>query len=190
MHKMQSAENSAQRWVPTYTSQSEMLVCMPTVVSMGWVLRLRLWRSGPRERTGVDFPEGGSLSGLAWHSGGTPEKKLGTAREARDHCCEDPLTLCDHRWQDTTYTSVQVGWPTPATPEAGPPVVAKAAWVREVGDKMHLPRGGHNGWHSCYQAATKHRSLSMLSWEPMHHGCANGPMTQDQPWENIWPSSG
>ena len=39
--------------VPTSTHQPERLVCSPTGVGGGWELRLGLWRSDPRERTGV-----------------------------------------------------------------------------------------------------------------------------------------
>ena len=39
--------------VPTSTHQPERLVCSPTGAGRGWELRLRLWRSDPRERTGV-----------------------------------------------------------------------------------------------------------------------------------------
>ena len=39
--------------VPTSTHQPERLVCSPAGVGGGWDLRLGLWRSGPRERTGV-----------------------------------------------------------------------------------------------------------------------------------------
>ena len=37
--------------VPTSTHQPERLVCSPTRAGGGWELRLRLWRSDPRERT-------------------------------------------------------------------------------------------------------------------------------------------
>ena len=39
--------------VPTSTNQPERLVCSPARVGEGWELRLGLWRSDPRERTGV-----------------------------------------------------------------------------------------------------------------------------------------
>ena len=39
--------------VPTSTHQPERLVCSPAGAGGGWELRLRLWRSDPRERTGV-----------------------------------------------------------------------------------------------------------------------------------------
>ena len=39
--------------VPTSTHQPEILVCSPTWAGGGWELRVRLWRSDPRERTGV-----------------------------------------------------------------------------------------------------------------------------------------
>lgn len=54
IHGRQSGKNSAQRSVPTSTPQSEILVCVPAVVSGGWVLRLRLRKSHPEERPGVD----------------------------------------------------------------------------------------------------------------------------------------
>ena len=41
--------------VPTSTHQPERLVFSPTGTGWGWELRLRLWRSDPRERTGVGF---------------------------------------------------------------------------------------------------------------------------------------
>ena len=39
--------------VPTSTHQPERLECSPAGVGRGWELRLGLWRSDPRERTGV-----------------------------------------------------------------------------------------------------------------------------------------
>lgn len=36
----------------TITVKPETLVCMPSRVRRGWELRLRLWISDPRERTG------------------------------------------------------------------------------------------------------------------------------------------
>ena len=39
--------------LPTSTHQPERLVCSPDGVGGGWELRLCLWRSDPRERTGV-----------------------------------------------------------------------------------------------------------------------------------------
>ena len=48
------AERSPHRGsVPTSTHQPERLVCSTAVAGGGWELRLRLWRSDPRERTGV-----------------------------------------------------------------------------------------------------------------------------------------
>ena len=52
------AEGKAERCphrgsVPTSTHQPERLVCSPAGAGWGWELRLRLWRSDPRERTGV-----------------------------------------------------------------------------------------------------------------------------------------
>ena len=39
--------------VPTSTDQPERLVCSPTRTGGGWEMKLGLWRSDPRERTGV-----------------------------------------------------------------------------------------------------------------------------------------
>ena len=52
------AEGKAERFphrglVPTSTHQPERLVCSPGGVGGGWELKLGLWRSDPRERTGV-----------------------------------------------------------------------------------------------------------------------------------------
>ena len=57
-HSNRGAEGKAERFphresVPTNTHQPETLVCSPTRVGGGWVMRLRLQRSDPRERTGV-----------------------------------------------------------------------------------------------------------------------------------------
>ena len=43
-------------------SPSREVVWTPTTESQGWVLRLRLWESDPRERTGVDSYEGLGLT--------------------------------------------------------------------------------------------------------------------------------
>ena len=50
----QSGEIPHRGWVPTSTHQPERLVCTPAGVGGGWELRLRLRRSDPRERTGVN----------------------------------------------------------------------------------------------------------------------------------------
>ena len=52
------AEGKAERFphrgsVPTSIHQPERLVCSPAGAGGGWELSLRLWRSDPRERTGV-----------------------------------------------------------------------------------------------------------------------------------------
>ena len=52
------AEGKAERFshrglVPSSTHQPETLVCSPAGAGGGWELRLGLWRSDPRERTGV-----------------------------------------------------------------------------------------------------------------------------------------
>ena len=52
------AESKAERFphrgaVPTSTHQPERLVCSPARAGGDWELRLRPWRSNPRERTGV-----------------------------------------------------------------------------------------------------------------------------------------
>ena len=51
------AEGKAERFphrglVPTSIHQPERLVSSPTRVGGGWELRLRYWRSDPKERTG------------------------------------------------------------------------------------------------------------------------------------------
>ena len=56
--QQQGAEGKEERFlhrasVLTSTHQPEKLVCSPTRASGGWELRLRFWRSDPRERTGV-----------------------------------------------------------------------------------------------------------------------------------------
>ena len=53
------AEGKAERFphrgsVQTSTHQPKRLVCSPAGAGGGWELRLRLQRSDPRERTGVD----------------------------------------------------------------------------------------------------------------------------------------
>ena len=57
-HSHRGAEGKAERFphrgvVPTSTHQPERLVCSPAGAGGGWELRLGLWRSDPRERTGV-----------------------------------------------------------------------------------------------------------------------------------------
>ena len=52
------AEGKAERFphrgsVPTSTHQPERLVCSPAGAGGGWEVRLGLWKSDPRERTGV-----------------------------------------------------------------------------------------------------------------------------------------
>ena len=52
------AEGKAERFphrglAPTSTQQPERLVCSPTGMGWVWELRLGLWRSDPREWTGV-----------------------------------------------------------------------------------------------------------------------------------------
>ena len=39
--------------VPTSTHQPERLLCSPTRMGGGWELRLGLWKSDPKERSGV-----------------------------------------------------------------------------------------------------------------------------------------
>ena len=56
-HSNRGAEGKLDRFphrgsVTNSTHQPERLVCSPTGVGGGWELRLRLWRSHPRERTG------------------------------------------------------------------------------------------------------------------------------------------
>ena len=57
-HSHRGVEGKAERFlhrglVPTSTHQPERLLCSPTGAGGGWELRLGLWRSDPRERTGV-----------------------------------------------------------------------------------------------------------------------------------------
>ena len=57
-HSKRGAVGKAERFlhrglVPANTHQPERLVCSPAGAGGGWELRLRLWRSDPRERTGV-----------------------------------------------------------------------------------------------------------------------------------------
>ena len=57
-HSHGSAEGKAERLphrgsVPNNTQQPESLLCSPAGAGWGWELRLGLWRSDPRERTGV-----------------------------------------------------------------------------------------------------------------------------------------
>ena len=57
-HSNGGAEGKAERFphrgsVPASTHQPERLVCSPAQPGGGWELRLQLWRSDPRERTGV-----------------------------------------------------------------------------------------------------------------------------------------
>ena len=49
----QSREIPVQRIMPTSTHQPERLVCSTAGAGWGWELRLGLWRSDPREKTGV-----------------------------------------------------------------------------------------------------------------------------------------
>ena len=56
-HSNRGAEGKAERFlhrglVPTSTHQPERLVCSPAGAGGGWVLRLRLQSSDPRQRTG------------------------------------------------------------------------------------------------------------------------------------------
>ena len=57
-HSNSRAEGKVERFlhrgsVLTSTHQPETLVCSPSGMGPGWELRLRLWRSDPRESTGV-----------------------------------------------------------------------------------------------------------------------------------------
>ena len=57
-HSNRGAEGKMERFphrgsVPTNTHQLKGLVCSPNGVGWGWDLRLGLWRSNPREKTGV-----------------------------------------------------------------------------------------------------------------------------------------
>ena len=57
-HSHRGAEGTVERFLdrgslPTSTHQPERLVCSPSGAAGGWELRLGLWSSDPRERTGV-----------------------------------------------------------------------------------------------------------------------------------------
>lgn len=71
------------RLVPTSIPQPEMFVCMPAEAAEDWMLRLRLWRSDPRERTG-------GLTAMKtvckYNIDKEIQGKLLLAREARDPC--------------------------------------------------------------------------------------------------------
>ena len=59
-HRNKGAEDKAERFpyrgsMATSTHQLERLVCSPNGVGGTWELRLRLWRSDPRERTGIGY---------------------------------------------------------------------------------------------------------------------------------------
>ena len=59
-HKNRGAEGKAERFLPrglvwTSTYEPEKFVCSPARAGGGLGLRLWLWRSDPRERTGVGF---------------------------------------------------------------------------------------------------------------------------------------
>ena len=42
-------------WLSTSTHETERFVCSPAGVGGGWELRPWIWRSDPRERTGVGY---------------------------------------------------------------------------------------------------------------------------------------
>ena len=57
-HSNRGAEGKVERFrhrgsVPTSTHQLQRLLCSPEGAAGGWELRLRLWRSDPRDKTGV-----------------------------------------------------------------------------------------------------------------------------------------
>lgn len=72
----EKAEFTAYKIIAKQHFLAKELVYMPTIVSGCSVLRLRLWRSNPRKRTGVgcheDTPEGASTTQLR-----SPQKSLG-----------------------------------------------------------------------------------------------------------------
>ena len=56
--QQRGTEGKAERFphrelVPTSTHQPERIVCSPTCAGGDWELKLGLWRSDPKERTGV-----------------------------------------------------------------------------------------------------------------------------------------
>ena len=81
----QKEENSGQRLEPNTPLQSEMCVCMLARADRDRVLKPRLWRSDPKERTRASI---------------TQEKDW-TCLKARGHCFMDLLTQGTHRHQDT-----------------------------------------------------------------------------------------
>ena len=110
-------------------SPSREVVWTPTTESQGWVLRLRLWESDPRERTGVDSYEGLGLTlspseGTSTMQVRESRGKPGSAKKARDHCQRDPQTPGDTltpqapSLQDPAFTS-GMSWLWSMTPEMG-----------------------------------------------------------------------
>ena len=182
---------------------------MATTVNGCWVLRLRLWRSNPRERTGVGCHEGASTMQLREST-----EKPGPAREARDHCYENALTLSTLRMQDPAFLSAVVGtrWLRPVTPKVEKLVQmpkakldAIAVWdTREGTWPLDCCQGwcGYQRWrtgayyglnarsHSYHQAVSRHKSLPTPSREPEQLDSAEGPTTQGQlPWGSTQPAS-
>ena len=81
-------------------SPSREVVWTPTTESQGWVLRLKLWETDPRERTGVDSYEGLGLTlppseGTSTMQVRESRGKPGSTKKARDHCQRDPQTPGD-----------------------------------------------------------------------------------------------
>ena len=98
--------NSQQRSVPQKSYQSKTHVSTPAAVTGAWVLSLRFQESDPRKRTEVDFCEC-TLRWLVTTELKESKEKSRPAREARDHCCGDLLTLCVCRCPDTIFTSAR-----------------------------------------------------------------------------------
>lgn len=124
-------ENSAQRSVPTSAYPACItLVCTLAGVGGDWVLRLRLWRSDPRERIGTDCHED-SLEGLVQHSW----RSLGKFLDLQERqeiivvgtrwrvTAWDYLTQCAHRRQGTDSKGPEVG---------------------QAADAVSNPRSGHD----------------------------------------------
>ena len=88
--RRQNRETPSQRSFPTSTShlRSSLHTCPATEVC---VLKLRLWRLDPREKTGVDCCED-TLRGLVQHSQGSPGKRAWACQRGKRSLSWDPLT--------------------------------------------------------------------------------------------------
>lgn len=99
MLRKQNGENSALRLLPSSTSQLRSGLQGLAAERKGWVLRLRLQGSDPRERTRVGCCED-LLKGLVQHSWGSPGESPGLPERHMHHCCGNALALRGCRTQD------------------------------------------------------------------------------------------